>query len=45
MGQLDQVLGRKTEPRSESATTSVSPPQSMPMASTTTSGALPTLIP
>jgi hypothetical protein len=36
MGQLDQVLGRKTEPRSESATKSATPPHSMPMASTTT---------
>jgi hypothetical protein len=43
--QLFQVAGRKSEPRRDRATASVSPPQSRPTVSTTMSGILPVLSP
>jgi hypothetical protein len=43
--QLFQVAGRRSEPRRDKATASVSPPQSRPTVSTTMSGMLPTASP
>ena len=43
--QLVQVVGRRSEPRSDRATASVSPPHSRPTASTAMRGVLPMLSP